>query len=355
MNRRNFVKQLLAIGFMSSSVNAVANNFTSTTLISERKYPVEDPFIFDSEDAVIKVVGIGGGGCNALNLLIDKGVYGAKFIAIDSDPQTLKLSKAAVHMHINETTTQTSSDADYAHIAKQIKDANMLIIVSGMGGETGKALTTLVSKISRELNILTIAIVTSAPACDESRALCAAEGIESLRKNVDSIIVVPIDELIRAHNSVMPGVLRIANTELWNAVACITEMINAPGLIGVDFADVRTVISEKGTAMVGSGVATGPDRALKATQLALASPLLKSMDIKHARGILVSTTSTNMLKLREIDQVMASIRLAGKEATIVQGAVFDKSMGDEMRVAIIATGIDSPIQARPSVPTVKPV
>lgn len=355
MNRRNFVKQLLAIGFMSSSAKAVANNSTSTISISETKYPVEEPFIFDSEDAVIKVVGIGGGGCNALNLLIDKGVYGAKFIAIDSDSQALKQSKAAVHMHVNKTALQTGSDADYAHIANQIRDANMLVIVAGMGGETGKALTTLVSKISRELNILTIAIVTSSPACDESRALCAAEGIEALRNNVDSIIVVPIDELIKAHNSVMPSVLRIANTELWNAVACITETINAPGLIGVDFADVRTVISEKGTAMVGSGVATGPDRARDATQLALSSPLLKIMDIKNARGILVSTTSTNMLKLREIDQVMASIRLAGKEATIVQGAVFDKSMGDEMRVAIIATGIDLPIQARPSVPTVKPV
>lgn len=280
--------------------------------------------------AVVKVIGAGGIGCNALNLMIDQEVQGVEFIAIDSDAGALKGCKARAHLQIDVA----HIDAERARIASLINDANMVFIVAGMGGETGTAASSLVAQISHELNILTIAVVTSPLGCAES----AVEGLKSLRENVDSLIVVPIADLMKISGVARPEVLQAASAVMRDVVAGIAEMLNCHGLIAVDFADVCTVMSEKGSAMVGSAVASGQNRARIATEQAIASPLLAEAGIAGARGVLVNITSDTSLKLRELDEIMACVQLAAEGATVILGSVFDKSMGDEMSVTVVASG-----------------
>lgn len=343
MNRREFVRRLLALGLMTPSLNAAAIHLITSPPEKVEAVPVGFA-IDESRDAVIKVVGAGSAGCNALNLMIEQEMWGAEYIAMDSDALVLESSKAATHLKIG--VSEDSREADRAQIMRLIKGADMLFIVAGMGGETGTAAAALVGEIALQLNILTIAVVTSPAGSEEARLTYAAEEIVALRENVGTLIVVPIDDLMRIHGVAMPEAFKIANGVMKDAVAGIAEIVNAPGLVGVDFADVCTVMSENGSAMVGVGIAEGPDRARLAAERAIASPLINN--VSNALGVLINITSNTSLKLKEMDEIMGCMQFASEEATIILGNVFDQTMGDELRVTVVATGLGGPLERKPT-------
>ena len=228
------------------------------------------------------------------------------------------------------------SEIDRSSIAELISDANIVFIVAEVGEGVAKDVSAFIAKIAGELNILTIAIVISSYLCAES--CMPYEEMRTLRDHVDSLIVIPMPELRGTHED-KTSAYQFAISLMRDAVITISDMVNAPGLIGVDFTDVRCVMSDQGMAMLGAGTASGVDRARRATELAFASPLFETKDVTGARGVLVNITSSSSLKLRELDDVMGAVRLAIKEATIIMGAIFDEAMGDEVRVTIVATGI----------------
>ncbi len=313
-----------------------------------------------SQDAVIKVIGIGGCGGNAVDHMISEGVQGVEFIVINTDAQALNRSLAGTQLQIGAAITRglgagakpsigrAAAEEDRERIKKMIAGANMVFITAGMGGGTGTGAAPIVAQIAREMNILTVAVVTKPFAYEGNRTRFAAEGIKALQEHVDSLIVVPNSKLMEVlgNDVTVPEAFRAANGVLQGAVAGIAEVINAPGLINVDFADVCTVMSENGMAMMGSAVASGPDRAKIAAERAIASPLLEDMDLTGARGVLVNITSTSSLKLREMDEVMACVKFAAEEATVILGSVFDESMGDDLRVTVVATGLGG-LKAKP--------
>ncbi len=306
-----------------------------------------------SQDAVIKVIGVGGCGGNAVDHMIEQGVQGVEFIAINTDAQALNRSKAGTQLQIGAAITkglgagakpsvgQAAAEEDRERIKEMIRGANMVFITAGMGGGTGTGAAPVIAQIAREMNILTVAVVTKPFTYEGNRMRFAAEGIKALQEHVDSLIIVPNSKLMEVlgNDVTVPEAFKAANGVLQGAVAGIAEVINAPGLINVDFADVCTVMSENGMAMMGSAVASGPDRARIAAERAIASPLLEDMDLTGARGVLVNITSTSSLKLREMDEVMACVQFAAEEATVILGSVFDESMGDDLRVTVVATGL----------------
>ena len=306
-----------------------------------------------SQDAVIKVIGVGGCGGNAVDHMITQGVQGVEFITINTDAQALNRSLAGTQLQIGAAITKglgagakpsigrAAAEEDRERIKEMITGANMVFITAGMGGGTGTGAAPIVAQIAREMNILTVAVVTKPFAYEGNRMRFAAEGIKALQEHVDSLIVVPNSKLMEVlgNDVTVPEAFKAANGVLQGAVAGIAEVINAPGLINVDFADVCTVMSENGMAMMGSAVASGPDRARIAAERAIASPLLEDMDLTGARGVLVNITSTSSLKLREMDEVMACVKFAAEEATVILGSVFDESMGDDLRVTVVATGL----------------
>lgn len=306
-----------------------------------------------SQDAVIKVIGVGGCGGNAVDHMIEQGVQGVEFIAINTDAQALNRSKAGTQLQIGAAITKglgagakpsvgrAAAEEDRERIKAMISGANMVFITAGMGGGTGTGAAPIVAEIAREMNILTVAVVTKPFAYEGNRMRFAAEGIKALQEHVDSLIIVPNSKLMEVlgNDVTVPEAFKAANGVLQGAVAGIAEVINAPGLINVDFADVCTVMSENGMAMMGSAVASGPDRARIAAERAIASPLLEDMDLTGARGVLVNITSTSSLKLREMDEVMACVQFAAEEATVILGSVFDETMGDDLRVTVVATGL----------------
>jgi cell division protein FtsZ len=319
-----------------------------------------------SQEAVIKVIGVGGCGGNAVDHMIEQGVQGVEFIAINTDVQALNRNKAPTQLQIGAAITQglgagakpsvgkAAAEEDRERIKELISGANMVFITAGMGGGTGTGAAPVVAQIARELNILTVAVVTKPFVYEGNRMRFAAEGIKELHQHVDSLIIVPNSKLMEVLGSdvTVPEAFKAANGVLRGAVAGIAEVINVPGLINVDFADVRTVMSENGMAMMGSAVASGPDRARIAAERAIASPLLEDVDMTGARGVLVNITSTNSLKLREMEEVMACVQFAAEEATVILGSVFDESMGDELRVTVVATGLGSPLSRKASKPEV---
>ncbi len=312
-----------------------------------------------TQDAVIKVVGIGGCGGNAVDHMIDQGVQGVEFIVINTDAQALKRSKARTQLQIGAAITkglgagakpsvgQAAAEEDRDRIKEMISGAHMVFITAGMGGGTGTGAAPIVAQIAKEMDILTVAVVTKPFTYEGNRMRYAKAGIETLHEYVDSLIIVPNSKLMEVlgNDVTVPEAFKAANGVLQGAVAGIAEVINVPGLINVDFADVRTVMSENGMAMMGSAVATGADRARVAAERAIASPLLEDVDMTGARGVLVNITSSSQLKLKEIDDVMESVQFAAEEATVIVGSVFDETMGDELRVTVVATGLGSP-QAR---------
>lgn len=319
-----------------------------------------------TQGAVIKVVGVGGCGGNAVDHMIEQGVQGVEFVAINTDAQALKRSRARIQLQIGSSLTKglgagakpeigrAAAQEDRARIAELISGANMVFITAGMGGGTGTGAAPVVAQVAKELGILTVAVVTKPFLFEGKRMTLAQTGIEELASNVDSLIIVPNAKLMEVlgDDVTVPEAFRAANGVLQGAVAGIAEVINVPGLINVDFADVATVMSENGMAMMGSAVASGPDRARVAAERAIASPLLEDVDMTGARGVLVNITSTSALKVREMEEVMACVKFAAEEATVILGSVFDESMGDELRVTVVATGLGEPVSRRMNKPEI---
>ena len=320
----------------------------------------------ETQEAVIKVIGVGGCGGNAVDHMIEQGVQGVEFIAINTDAQALKRNRARTQLQIGANITkglgagakpsigQAAAEEDRERIKEMISGANMVFITAGMGGGTGTGAAPIVAQIARELDILTVAVVTKPFAYEGNRMRYAKAGIEALQEHVDSLIIVPNSKLMEVlgNDVTVPEAFKAANGVLQGAVAGIAEVINVPGLINVDFADVRTVMSENGMAMMGSAIASGPDRARVAAERAIASPLLEDVDMSGARGVLVNITSSSDLKLKELEELMECVQFAAEEATVIVGSVFDESMGEDLRVTVVATGLGAPLARKQPKPEV---
>jgi cell division protein FtsZ len=309
----------------------------------------------DSQEAVIKVVGVGGCGGNAVAHMIDKNVGGVEFICANTDMQALKKSQAKTVLQIGSDITKglgagarpeigrEAAIEDKDAIIEAIDGADMLFITAGMGGGTGTGAAPIVAEIAKEMGILTVAVVTKPFMFEGKRTKVAAEGLEELSKHVDSLIIIPNEKLMQVLGEDVPflAAFEAANDVLHNAVAGIAEIINCPGLVNVDFADVRTVMSEMGMAMMGSALATGTDRARIAAEQAVASPLLEDVNLANARGVLVNITASSSFKMKEYYDVMNTIKaFTAEDATVIVGNVFDESMGDGLRVTMVATGLN---------------
>jgi cell division protein FtsZ len=305
--------------------------------------------------AVIKVVGIGGGGVNAVNRMIEAGLRGVEFIAVNTDAQTLLMSDAEVKLDIGRETTRglgAGSDPDVGkgassehadEIEEILKGADMVFITAGEGGGTGTGGAPVVAEIARGLGALTIGVVTRPFGFEgRKRATQADLGITELKKAVDTLIVVPNDRLLQVADPKMPMVeaFRMADQVLYQGVDGITSLITTPGLINLDFADVKSVMSGAGTALMGIGIGTGEDRATEAAKAAISSPLLES-SIDGAKGVLLSIAGPTDLTLHEVNQAADAItKVAHPDANIIFGAVVDDALGEEVRVTVVAAGFD---------------
>lgn len=316
------------------------------------------------QDAVIKVIGVGGCGGNAVDHMIEKGVQGVEFIVINTDAQALNRNKARTQLQIGATITKglgagaipdvgrAAAEEDRERIAELIQGANMIFITAGMGGGTGTGAAPVVAQIAKEMDILTVAVVTKPFLHEGKRMRLAQAGIEALCESVDSLIIVPNEKLmtVLGEDTSLLDAFSASNSVLQGAVAGIAEVINVPGLMNVDFADVRTLMSENGMAMMGSATASGSDRAKVAAERAMSSPLLEDVNLAGARGVLINISSSSKLTLREFREITNSVQFAIEEATVIVGSVFDESMGDELRVTIVATGLGSPLERKQSKP-----
>jgi cell division protein FtsZ len=318
--------------------------------------------IVDSQAAgpIIKVVGVGGAGGNAVNHMIEQGVEGVEFIAVNTDAQVLARNSARHQIQLGTSGLGAGAKPDEARAAalaererleESLAGAHMVFITAGMGGGTGTGAAPVIAEVARSLNVLTVAVVTKPFGFEGTKRMRLAEkGIEELSQHVDSLIVILNDKLeeVLGEDVTMDEAFRAADDVLNNAVAGIAEIINCPGLINVDFQDVRTVMSEQGMAMMGSSEASGIDRARIAAEQAIASPLLEGVTLAGARGVLVNITATRAsLKHGEVKAVMNTVRsFAAEDATIIFGAVYDEDVGDELRVTVVATGLGAPMAAR---------
>jgi cell division protein FtsZ len=309
----------------------------------------------DSQEAVINVIGVGGCGGNAVSHMIEKNVGGVEFICANTDMQALKKSQARTVLQIGSDITKglgagarpeigrEAALEDRERIAEIIDGADMLFITAGMGGGTGTGAAPIIAEVAKEMGILTVAVVTKPFAFEGKRTKVAVEGLEELSRHVDSLIVIPNEKLMEVLGEDVPFLkaFEAANDVLHNAVSGIAEIINCPGLVNVDFADVRTVMSEMGMAMMGSAMATGPDRARIAAEQAVASPLLEDVNLANARGVLVNITASTSFKMKEYYDVMNTIKaFTAEDATVIVGNVFDESIGEGLRVTMVATGLN---------------
>ena len=311
-----------------------------------------------TQDAVIKVIGVGGCGGNAVDHMITSGLTGVEFIAINTDAQALKRNQAKVQLQLGSGVTKglgaganpeigrEAALEDRERIAELIDGADMLFVTAGMGGGTGTGAAPVVAEVAKELGILTVAVVTKPFAFEGKRVRAANAGIEALARHVDSLIIIPNDKLMQVlgEDVSMLDAFKAANNVLHGAVGGIAEVINCPGLVNVDFADVRTVMSEMGMAMMGSATATGEHRAKIAAEQAVASPLLEDVNLNGARGILVNITASSNIKMREVHEVMSTIKAySAEEATVIVGQVIDEGMDENLRVTMVATGLGNPV------------
>ncbi len=307
--------------------------------------------------ANIKVIGIGGGGNNAINRMIEAGLKGVEFIAVNTDAQALYLSKAEKKVQIGEKLTKglgagadpeigmKAAEESADDIKKAVQGADMVFITAGMGGGTGTGGASVVAKIAKELGALTVGVVTKPFTFEgRKRTMQAERGIQSLREEVDSLITIPNDRLLQVvdKNTAFNDAFRMADDILRQGVQGISDLIAVPGVINCDFADVQTVMKNTGSALMGIGVATGENRATEAARLAISSPLLET-SIEGAKGILFNISGGNDLTLFEINEAAEIIHQAADvEANIIFGANIDENLGDEVRVTVIATGFNAP-------------
>mgnify|MGYP001813551533 FL=1 len=308
-----------------------------------------------SQSAVIKVIGVGGGGGNAVGHMVETGIEGVDFICANTDSQALKGSRVRTSLQIGCNITKglgAGSDPDIGRqaamedrdrIHEAIEGADMLFITAGMGGGTGTGAAPIVAQVAKELGILTVAVVTKPFTMEGGKRMHIAEhGIRELGKYVDSLITIPNEKLLTVlgGETTLLDAFKSANQVLQGAVQGIAELITRPGLINVDFADVRTVMSEMGMAMMGTGVSSGEDRAREAAESAVSSPLLEDINLAGANGILVNVTAGMDLSIGEFQEVGNTVKeFASDDATVVVGTVIDPDMTDRIRVTVVATGL----------------
>ena len=308
-----------------------------------------------SQSAVIKVIGVGGGGGNAVAHMVDAGIEGVDFICANTDSQALKDSRVRTSLQIgcnitkglgagaNPDIGRQAAMEDRDRIHEAIEGADMLFITAGMGGGTGTGAAPIVAQVAKELGILTVAVVTKPFLMEgNKRMLIADHGITELGKSVDSLITIPNEKLLTVlgGETTLLDAFRAANQVLQGAVQGIAELITRPGLINVDFADVKTVMAEMGMAMMGSGSSSGEDRAREAAEAAVSSPLLEDINLAGANGILVNVTAGMDLSIGEFQEVGNTVKeFASDDATVVIGTVIDPDMTDRIRVTVVATGL----------------
>jgi len=313
-------------------------------------------------NALIKVIGVGGGGGNAVAQMIDANIEGVEFIAANTDAQALRQFKGKTILQIGSSVTKglgaganpevgrQAALEDRDHIMEMLAGADMVFITAGMGGGTGTGAAPVIAQCAKEMGILTVAVVTKPFNFEARRRMAIAEkGIEELSAHVDSLITIPNSKLasVLGGDTLLLNAFKSANDVLQGAVQGIAELITRPGLINVDFADVRTVMSEMGMAMMGAGQASGHDRAIMAAQAAIGSPLLEDINLAGACGILVNITAGPSLTMREFEEVGGTVAdLASDDATVVIGTVIDPDMGDDLRVTVVATGLGESLRAK---------
>ncbi len=311
-----------------------------------------------SQSAVIKVLGVGGGGGNAVKHMASCGIEGVDFICTNTDRQALQSSKVKTTLQIGCNITKglgAGADPDVGRqaamedrdrIHEVVEGADMLFITAGLGGGTGTGAAPVIAQVAKELNILTVAVVTKPFDMEGAKRMSIAdEGIVEIGRYVDSLITIPNEKLLTVLGSetTLLEAFKAANQVLQGAVQGIAELITRPGLINVDFADVRTVMAKMGMAMMGSGSATGEDRAREAAEAAVSSPLLEDINLAGAQGILVNVTAGSDLSIGEFDEIGNTVKeFASDDATVVVGTVIDPDMTNNIRVTVVATGLGKP-------------
>jgi cell division protein FtsZ len=305
--------------------------------------------------ARIKVVGVGGGGCNAVNRMIEEGMAGIEFIAVNTDAQALLFSKAKVRVRIGDKSTRglgaggnpkkgrSAAEESAEELYEVLKGSDMVFVTAGLGGGTGTGAAPVIAQIAKEIGALTIGVVTRPFTFEGThRSKAAEEGAQALKEHADTLIIIPNDRLLQIvdKRAGLQDAFKVADDVLRQGIQGISELITVPGLINLDFADVRTIMSEGGAALMAVGEATGEDRAVKAAEMAISNQLL-DVTIDGARGILFNVTGGEGLKLFEVNQAAAIIKeTAHPDVNLIFGAVIDESMGERLRITVIATGFE---------------
>ena len=304
----------------------------------------------------LTVIGVGGAGCNAVNNMIAAGLQGVEFVVANTDAQSLSASSAEHRVQLGANLTEglgagsrpeigeAAAEEAIEEIRTHITGAHMVFIAAGMGGGTGTGAATVIARAAREAGVLTVGVVCKPFQFEGARRMRIAEaGVQDLRQHVDTLIVIPNQNLFRIANerTTFAEAFVLADQVLYSGVACIVELVLKEGLINLDFADVRTVMSGMGTAMMGTGEATGERRAVLAAEEAIANPLLDDVTLKGARGLLLSISGGSDMTLYEVDEAASRVRQeVDPEANIVVGATFDEQLGDRIRVSIVASGMN---------------
>lgn len=324
----------------------------------------------DAQNAKIKVIGVGGGGGNAVSTMIEFGLDGVDFIAANTDMQALRANRAPGKIQLGREVTKglgaganpevgkNAALEDQKEISEILKGADMVFITAGMGGGTGTGAAPVIARLAKEMGALTVGVVTK-PFFFEGkhRASHANQGINELKEVVDTLITIPNEKLLTlaSDHLTMLEAFKQADQILYQAVKGISDLIIVPGIINLDFADVRTVMNETGMALMGTGVSRGEHRAIDAATRAISSPLLEDMSVKGATGVLINVTGGPNMTLKEISEASKLIQEeAHEEANILFGAVIDEKMGEDIRVTVIATGFDKPLQKMANIPWRRP-
>jgi len=319
-------------------------------------------YVENEKSAKIKVIGVGGAGGNAINNMIDSKLQGVKFIAANTDAQALEVSKAPTKIQLGEKLTeglgagadpQIGRDAALENsqaIISALEDSHMVFITAGLGGGTGTGAAPIIAEICKELGALTVAVVSKPFSFEgKKRSRQAQEGIDTLKKFADTVITIPNDRLrgLAAKNATMIEMFRKADEILLHSVKGITDLIMMPGLVNLDFADVRTTMSKAGLAIMGIGISSGENRAIESAERAISHPLLEDISINGAKGVLMNITSGLDLTMEEMTEASERIyHEVGEDADIIWGAVVDDNLKDEMRVTVIATGIGESLESK---------
>jgi len=312
-------------------------------------------FVENEKSAKIKVIGVGGAGGNAVNNMIAGELYGVKFMAANTDAQALEVSKAPVKIQLGEMLTEGLGAGANPETGRQaamenidtiraaVENSHMVFITAGLGGGTGTGAAPVIAEVSKEAGALTVAVVTTPFSFEGGKRMAQAQaGLKALKDVVDTVITIPNDRLrgLASRNATMLEMFRKADEVLLHSVKGITDLIMMPGLVNLDFADVRTTMSKAGMAIMGTGIASGENRALEAAERAISHPLLEDISISGARGVLMNVTCGPDLTMAEMADASDLIyKEAGQDAEIIWGAVLDESLTDELRVTVIATGI----------------